>query len=232
AVFHTAAVWRWNSHLETGNFVPTGETAPARLSEFKIQSVPSNICQVEYVISTEHDKSIFDCQKKFETVFVGATGFNKANKPRRNWQLGREPYTRSFTFTSQIFQKVNKNTGGNLSEPYRLHPWVANIAKSSDWMPNPERPGVYDLTNSKLLDILDANPPYIRRDDLVWMSFRIRVIFGSDSWFPAFIPVDVVRVDVVPSPLRELRDEALGQVVEVAPVKRSLKAGGTYVVSK
>ena len=33
AVFHTVGLWRWNSNLETGNFVPPGQTAPARLSE-------------------------------------------------------------------------------------------------------------------------------------------------------------------------------------------------------
>ena len=33
AVFHSVGIWRWNSHLETGNYVPVGETAPERLAE-------------------------------------------------------------------------------------------------------------------------------------------------------------------------------------------------------
>lgn len=30
---HTAVVWTWNSDLQTGNFVPPGETASGKVSD-------------------------------------------------------------------------------------------------------------------------------------------------------------------------------------------------------
>ena len=36
AILHTAAIWRWNSDLETGNYVPAGEIAPAKLAESRV----------------------------------------------------------------------------------------------------------------------------------------------------------------------------------------------------
>ena len=36
ARFYTAGIWRWNSSLETGNYVPPGETPPARLAESRM----------------------------------------------------------------------------------------------------------------------------------------------------------------------------------------------------
>ena len=36
ARFYTAGIWRWNSNLDTGNYVPAGETPPARLAESRM----------------------------------------------------------------------------------------------------------------------------------------------------------------------------------------------------
>lgn len=36
AIFYTAAVWMWNSDLETGNFVPPGATALGKVSESRL----------------------------------------------------------------------------------------------------------------------------------------------------------------------------------------------------
>lgn len=36
AVFTTAAVWRWSTDLDTGNYVPEGETAPEKLLEARV----------------------------------------------------------------------------------------------------------------------------------------------------------------------------------------------------
>ena len=36
ARFYTAGIWRWNSDLETGNFVPPGKVPPARLAESRM----------------------------------------------------------------------------------------------------------------------------------------------------------------------------------------------------
>lgn len=36
AVFHTAAVWVWNSNLETGNFVPAGEAVQSKIPEARL----------------------------------------------------------------------------------------------------------------------------------------------------------------------------------------------------
>ncbi len=36
AILHIAGVWGWNSDLETGNFVPKGETASAKVAESRV----------------------------------------------------------------------------------------------------------------------------------------------------------------------------------------------------
>ncbi|KAI0735635.1 hypothetical protein C8Q76DRAFT_599846, partial [Earliella scabrosa] len=208
AVFHTAAVWRWSSHLQTGNYVPKGETAPGRMAESKIQSVPNNLCQIEYVINTEHDTSIFFHQKRLEELFASNTSFNKANKPRRNWQLGVAPYDRRFTFTCQVFQRVSRTAKSDLEKisEYRedtcdLHPWIAKAVESPEWAPNRDCPDMYDFMSRAMQPLAEAEPRYFRKDDLVWISFRVRAIIGPDSWRPAFIPVEMVRVAVIPPAL-------------------------------
>lgn len=36
AILHTAAIWRWASDLETGNFVPPGQQANSRVAESRM----------------------------------------------------------------------------------------------------------------------------------------------------------------------------------------------------
>ena len=127
---------------------------------------------------------------------------------------------------------MSRKSDSETKVPYEPHPWIADAVRSSDWLPNPDRPACYEFSNSKLVSILEGDPPYLRRDDLVWLSFRVHIVFGNESWWPVFIPVDVVRVDVIPGALRENQESRLGQVIEVAPIRRTLKAGGIYVVSE
>lgn len=82
-MFHTAAVWRYSSNLETGNFVLPGHGAETQVSEsrmygttfllclqmlidrceFDSQWELNSYCQLSYAIDTQHDKSIWDAQK-------------------------------------------------------------------------------------------------------------------------------------------------------------------------
>lgn len=36
AVFYTAAVWTWNSDMQTGNFVPAGAAAQTKIAESRL----------------------------------------------------------------------------------------------------------------------------------------------------------------------------------------------------
>lgn len=38
AIFYTAAIWLWNSDLETGNYAPNGETAPTMGKDMSVLS--------------------------------------------------------------------------------------------------------------------------------------------------------------------------------------------------
>ncbi|KAI0735614.1 hypothetical protein C8Q76DRAFT_610480, partial [Earliella scabrosa] len=240
AVFHTAAVWRWSSHLETGNFVPRGETAPGRLPESRMhvfsqhstQTTPSNLCQIEYVISTEHDATIFEYQAKIEALMATIPSFNRANKDRRRWQTGEPPYNTRFSFSAQLFMR--KPTVATAQPPpvvsYELHPWIRQAVERSDWMPNPYRPRLFACTSGQLQDISEATPPYIKRDDIVWIAFRIHIIIGADSWMPAFIPLEIIRVDTVPAALASSSD--FGYAPEIQPVERTLIAGRTFVIGR
>ncbi|KAI0716618.1 hypothetical protein C8Q76DRAFT_616577, partial [Earliella scabrosa] len=229
AVFHTAAVWQWNAHLETGNFVPLGQTAPRGLREARIQTMPSNLCQVDYTINTEYDGSIFEAQKKLEGLVSSRPGFNKGNKPRREWQQGGEGYGQSFVFSSQLFVKSWKRTRNGSGElPYDLHPWIAEAIADTDWRPNPDRPSIFDCVDGRLVSINEAQPPYLKRYDLVWISFFVQFIVGQNAWSPTFTPLEIIRVGTVPEELIDVQDTESAYVEEVEP-KRRLKAGDTFV---
>ncbi len=85
AIFYTVGIWRWNSHLETGNFVPKGKPVPERLAEDRMyaestltrslqwlltraysQSDPNNLCQISYAFDTFKDKSLWIAQRVSE----------------------------------------------------------------------------------------------------------------------------------------------------------------------
>ncbi len=80
AVFTSVGLWRWNSDLETGNFVPIGHPAPEHLAEERMyvsdiamqsphinrtssQATPNNLCQFSYALDTEKDKGLWVAQK-------------------------------------------------------------------------------------------------------------------------------------------------------------------------
>ncbi|KAI9063712.1 hypothetical protein FKP32DRAFT_1571416 [Trametes sanguinea] len=202
ATFHTACVWRWGSDLETGNYVPPGETPPGKLLESRIQSEPGALCQFSYAVDTVHDKSLWNAQQKVEEYIVQVKGFNRSKKPRRPWQDGSENNTSVYIMGSQIFFKRTKSTSRReASVKYKLHPWIEKAAKQSAWFPNPDRPIVLEPCNGVLRDINDSVPPYLRTGDLVWISFFVEFVIGINHWSTTFSPREIIRVGTVSSDL-------------------------------
>lgn len=63
-MFHTVAVWRWGSDPETGNFVPPGETAPAKLAESRVYVVWFMTCMYSIDLQANESReslSVFVC---------------------------------------------------------------------------------------------------------------------------------------------------------------------------
>ncbi|KAI0359247.1 hypothetical protein OH77DRAFT_1374941, partial [Trametes cingulata] len=197
AVFHTVGIWRWNSDMETGNYVPHGESAPAKLAESRIQSEPGSLCQFSYAIGTNHDKTLWEAQTVFEKLATSTKGFNRSKKTRRSWQNGSNTNS-PYVLSSQMFLKRTQFTSRKeASVSYPLHPWIANAAKNTSYFPNPDRPAVFEPLGSRLCDIKDCNPPYLRTGDLVWISFFVEFIIGMNNWSTTFTLYEFVRVGTV-----------------------------------
>ncbi|PIL26208.1 hypothetical protein GSI_11963 [Ganoderma sinense ZZ0214-1] len=218
ATFWTAGIWRWNSHLETGNYVPPGEVAPARLAEGRIQRVPNNLCQFSYGIDTSHDDSLWKAQAKFEDYIVKVNGFNPHQKDRREWQNGAGNQ-HSFVFSSQMFVKRTSYTRAKeASRSYSLHPWVAGATKKgTEFFANHERPEMFEPDAAGgLRPLSECYPPSLKLGDLVWLSFSAEFFIGGKYWSTSFVPYEFVRVGTVALDLLpEIRKEFDPDDVEV-----------------
>ncbi|KAI1786565.1 hypothetical protein LXA43DRAFT_897731 [Ganoderma leucocontextum] len=199
ATMWTAAVWRWNSDLDTGNFVPPGETTPARLPESRIQTMPNNMCRFTYVLDTTHDKSLWDAQKVFEEYVMNANKFNPGKKGRREFQNGLG-YTQTFHLSSQIFVKRSAHTRTKeASRTYPLHNWIKNgTKKGMPFFANNEKPVLFEPDKEGgLRPLSEGFPPTLKVGDLVWMSFSVEFFIGNMFWSTNFIPYEIVRVGSV-----------------------------------
>ncbi|KAI0702106.1 hypothetical protein C8Q76DRAFT_633237 [Earliella scabrosa] len=226
AVFHTVGLWRWNSNLETGNYVPPGQTAPARLAEQRIQNAPNNLCQFSYCVDTYRDKSLWVALKAFEDFVKQDSDFNEHGKDRRDWQSGKEGDDSSFILTSQIFCKRTPYTRAKeASLSYPLHEWIAQATrKGMEYYANPDRPSIFEPANGELRNIRECEPPYLKVGDMVWMSFTVEFFIGSKYWSTNFIPYEIVRIGKVSTDLlADLRNFAVDEEDELPRAR--LEAG-------
>ncbi|KAH9854467.1 hypothetical protein C2E23DRAFT_726756, partial [Lenzites betulinus] len=203
AIFHTAAVWVWNSNLETGNFVPAGETAQSKIPEARLQNQPNPLCQVSYAVDTATDKSLYEAQKAFETHINAQPNFNRGRKSRRKWQEGEGSFDSTYIFVAPLF--VRRGTPAAKREPfisYELHPWIREVSASGkQFCANPDRPQVFEVVDGTLQDIAKGSRPELKYGDLVWMSFMVEFIVGANAWNPNFVPVEIIRVGSVATEL-------------------------------
>ncbi|OJT09727.1 hypothetical protein TRAPUB_13795 [Trametes pubescens] len=228
-ILHTAAVWMWNSDLDTGNFVPEGQTAPDKVPESRMQKEPSNVCQFSYAVDTSQDKSLYDAQKVFERFIVAQKDFNRANRKRRQWQLGLGNYDNTYIFSAPMFaRRAAYPRSAQHSVEYQVHPWLAAATEDPDgaFFPHPERPRILEAAHGEFHNISGCVPPMLQRGDLVWISFYVEFIIGGHSWNPNFVPVEIVRVGTVASHLVGASDEP-----PTPPKRQTLQAGQTFSLS-
>ncbi|KAI0328307.1 hypothetical protein GY45DRAFT_1255183 [Cubamyces sp. BRFM 1775] len=199
-MFHTAAIWRWNSDLETGNFVPPDAEVPAKLAEARI--TPGSLCQFSYAIDTQRDKSVWAAQKAFEDYVQGVDGFNRSHKPRRPWQDGNEAYSHVYVLSAQMFFKRTRYTSRKeASVSYTLHPWIEEVRSKTPYFPNPDRPRLFEPHGNVLRALEESELPHLKTGDLVWISFYVEFIIGVNNWSTTFTPCEVVRVGRVAADL-------------------------------
>ncbi|KAI0352255.1 hypothetical protein OH77DRAFT_811174 [Trametes cingulata] len=201
-MFHTAAVYRWNSHMETGNFVLPGEQTESRVAESRIQTEISNLCQISIALDTEHDKTIWNAQKSFEAHIASTKGFNRTGKKRRTWQDGTS-YSSSYIMSSAIFVRRSNAKSQDIAKfPYELHPSIKKALDANPaYIANPNRPRMFELHAGQLRDIKESHPPYIAKGDLVWISFAVEFVIGGAAWNTTFIPYEIVRVGTLSADL-------------------------------
>ncbi|KAI0349030.1 hypothetical protein OH77DRAFT_1594448 [Trametes cingulata] len=235
AIFHTVAIWKWNSDMQTGNFVPPGEKVSSRVAESRIQDTPNNLCQTSYGCDTVRDKTLWDAQARFEELAAETAGFNAGKKPRRTWQDStRDGPKDLYIMSAQIFCRRTRYSGRKeASVAYALHPWIAAIVKKpgSVYYANPDRPVVLEAAGNELRDITDTSPPYVKAGYLVWISFFVEFIIGTTHWFTTFTPCEIVRVGTVAPDLfgRTLKPAADGELEEP---KSFLKAGHKFILNE
>ncbi|KAI9061994.1 hypothetical protein FKP32DRAFT_1574797 [Trametes sanguinea] len=220
ALFYASFVWSFHSDLDTGNYVPKGETAPSKVAESRVRSVPDNACQFSYGVDTSQDKSIWFAQQAFEDHVQANATFNKAKKPRRAWQDGNGDYMSTFVMSSQVFVRRTRLTSHREKDiDYELHPWIAEVTKGKGaYFANPDKPKLFELRGDELQPIDECTPPYLRKGDLVWISFSVEFIPGSDAWSTTFVPYEIVRVGAI-------SQDFMGGSTELAAPRRQLKVG-------
>ncbi|RDX42575.1 hypothetical protein K466DRAFT_454119, partial [Polyporus arcularius HHB13444] len=203
AVFTSVGLWRWNSDLETGNFVPIGHPAPEHLAEERIQATPNNLCQFSYALDTEKDKGLWVAQKAFEELVSKEKDFNIHKKDRRVWQSGAEGNDNIFILTSQVFCKRTPYTRvREAGIQYELHDWIAQAtAKPKEYFANPDRPAFFEPRDGKLRPMKECQPPYPKLGDLMWFSFVVEIFIGTKNWITKFVPLEFVRVGRVSTDL-------------------------------
>ncbi|KAI0358765.1 hypothetical protein OH77DRAFT_1396697, partial [Trametes cingulata] len=199
AIFHTAAVWRWNSDLKTGNFVPDGCTSDA-VSESRIQRTPNNLYQFSYAVDTLlliHSPYYMLLHQAFEKHMETHPAFNMTGKDHYAWQNG-ESSTATYVLSVQVFMKRTKFTAQMEEKiPYLVHDWIVKSTEKMAWFANPDKPRIFEPQGSKLRDITEADLPYVKTGNLVWMSFYAEFIIGLNYWSTTFTPVDIIRVGTV-----------------------------------
>jgi len=87
---------------------------------------------------------------------------------------------------------------------YQPHQWVLDAIKEQKdkgFIINPERPSVYELDESILMDLAKCKPSTYVKGDIIWICFTISFSFFSGKWGPDFIPIDLVRVGKLPEHL-------------------------------
>ncbi|KAI0359339.1 hypothetical protein OH77DRAFT_1447400 [Trametes cingulata] len=190
-MLYSAGPWLFNSDLEVGNFLPKGEAAESNVAESRLQTTPNHLCQLSYALGTRGDQTFFDAQAGMERYLRQVAGFNKANKPRREWQDGVHGTKDYFVLSSQIFVKRSfARKRGQTDVPYTPHKWITKATPpESDYMPNPNRPRFFELRDGALHRIDN-----IARGDLVWISFTAEFILRTSTWSTTFTPYEIVRV--------------------------------------
>ncbi|KAI9057439.1 hypothetical protein FKP32DRAFT_1541826, partial [Trametes sanguinea] len=202
AVFHTAAVWAWNSDLKTGNFVLPGRTAPPKALIDVLycrQDKPGPLCQFSYAVDTYSDKSLYTVQKAFEDHILSQPEFNKGRKPRRRWQEGGGSFDATYIFTAPVFarrapqRRVERRIKYEIPSPIRL----ATENPKVPYCANPDRPQIFEAVDGSLRDIASCDPAELQYGDMVWISFFVEFIVGTNAWNTNFVPVEIVRVATV-----------------------------------
>ncbi|KAI0324875.1 hypothetical protein GY45DRAFT_1262015 [Cubamyces sp. BRFM 1775] len=227
AVFYTALVYRWGLNGDTGNFVPKGHVASSGVAENRMY--PSTLCQFSYAFDTHTDKTLWNAQRALEDYVQSIPGFNLGQKKRRTWQDGStaDKPNSSFVFSSQIFVRRNSATKHREERiSYDLHPWIAAATgPRSDYFANPDRPMLYEIHQGELRDIKECSPPYLKKGDLVWVSFTVEFIIGNDAWSMVFVPYEIVRVGSVSLDLvGDTGERSVNAPVDITPNLR-LQAG-------
>ncbi|KAI9069789.1 hypothetical protein FKP32DRAFT_1559045 [Trametes sanguinea] len=242
AVFYTAAIWMWNSDMETGNFVPVGQEATAKIAENRIQHHPNTLCQFSYAVDTVVDKTLYNAQKKLEEYVTAQPNFNRMKKPRRKWQEGEGSYDSTYIFVSPVFIRRGVYTWKRERLiSYALHPWIQDATgPGSQFFANPDRPRVFEAVGGVLHDIAGCVPSSLQFGDLVWISFTVDFAVGGAAWNPNFKPVEIVRVGSVATSLIGMNalsyEPSAGEPVREAspplPRRNRLRVGQQFTLSE
>lgn len=130
-------------------------------------------------------------------------------------------------------RSFNQDTSKLNNPPYPLHPWVKDVvqpkAGKQDYYANPHRPEIWDCTTGTMIRIKNADPPSLRRGDIVWISFHVEFIIGGNSWSTQLTPRHIIRVSTIPAILITPEDE-----VPKAPEQEpdySIKEGSKFLMS-
>ncbi|PPR00616.1 hypothetical protein CVT26_012200 [Gymnopilus dilepis] len=193
AILVHAAVWRFNTDTNTGNFVPPEETPPIQIPTKRLQRTASFKCEIAYTIDTGVEDSFYNNLQILEEYVQTIKGFNRENNERSPWQNGS--HRDSYTLTSKLFVKKGLS---NIKEPsFTPHEWLTRgvkAQKTHEYVINPRRPLYFDLVNEKAVQLENSKPARYRAGDIIWFAFKVTFYIGSQYWSSEITPLEFMRV--------------------------------------
>ncbi|KAJ3548226.1 hypothetical protein NMY22_g1347 [Coprinellus aureogranulatus] len=201
-----AFIIRYATPLETGTFVPDGETLPKGITQYNRKTEPGLQVNISLSFDVSMDREFHSHIAALEEWAKSQPKIKGTGRPksRTAWNNLADVAAQSkFTVTSRVFRPADGARRKRKAESkktsalgYALHPWIkeATAARDAEWEPNPDRVQFFHKEGDIMIRIEDSANPSLRYGDLTKVLFKVMFTASTATWGMSFSPVQVMRV--------------------------------------